>query len=106
MKQEIPLFPNVIAEELISIAQAGKHIPGRGVSRSVIERWIRKGVKGRILETVKIGKARYTSREAIMRFIDGINRDETNDNSRQPATTVKRYTNKELERKNKEWGLM
>ena len=64
----------VLDEALVPLTKAGKRIPGRGVSPACIERWIRKGVNGVTLEICRIGRERYTSQEAIRRFLDAMNR--------------------------------
>jgi len=56
-------------EQLIPISHAAKAVPGRGVHRSTVYRWVMKGVNGIKLESVKRGGGRFTSREAIDRFI-------------------------------------
>ena len=55
-------------EELIPLA--GSAFPSRP-SNPTVWRWHRKGVGGVFLETVLVGGRRYTSREAINRFIAG-----------------------------------
>lgn len=41
----------------------------RKVSIATIYRWLTKGVRGAKLETMVMGKARFTSKEAIERFL-------------------------------------
>ena len=60
--------PQLLEENLIPMSTAGKHFPA-GVQRSTVERWVRKGVSGVMLETVRIGGKRFTSIEAITRFL-------------------------------------
>ena len=55
-------------ETLLTVRQAGNEFPGRP-STQTIWRWMHKGVRGVVLESVLIGGHRYTSREAIGRFI-------------------------------------
>ena len=55
-------------EEPIPIQAAPSHIPGRP-ALSTTWRWILVGIRGRILESGMIGGRRYTSREAIRRFL-------------------------------------
>ena len=43
--------------------QLGKHI-------ATIYRWTTTGVRGVVLETIQVGGARYTSREALQRFCE------------------------------------
>lgn len=50
---------------------------GRRKSLATLHRWRLHGVRGVRLETVLIGGLRYTSREAIDRFIAAQNADET-----------------------------
>ncbi len=57
------------AEEMIPIGQAPTHFPGRP-NISSIYRWFGKGCRGAKLETVVCGAKRYTSIEAIQRFIE------------------------------------
>ena len=60
---------DVSRAELIPISDAAAEVPGRGVHRSTIYRWVIKGINGVKLESVKRGGGRFTSREAIVRFI-------------------------------------
>jgi hypothetical protein len=62
--------PGLLDESLLSLAAACKEFPMK-CSRSTLERWVRRGSRGTILETVLIGGKRYTSRESIDRFIHG-----------------------------------
>ncbi len=65
-------------ENLISIREARHQFPHRP-SISTIWRWIPKGVKGAVLESIRIGGRRFTSVEACQRFIDA-----TSCNNKQP----------------------
>jgi hypothetical protein len=57
-------------ESLISIPDACEIIPGRP-HLATVYRWMVKGVRGGIrLETALVGGRRFTSREAIQRFVD------------------------------------
>lgn len=64
-------------ESLIRLEDVRQHIPsgrrGKQLSKSVPFRWASKGVKGIVLETVKVGGARYTTLDALHRFIQHIN---------------------------------
>ena len=55
-------------ESLIPFQQAGRHIPGNP-SVCTLHRWRLKGVRGAKLETLLVGGIRFTSKEAIERFI-------------------------------------
>ena len=59
----------LLAEDLVSLTESCKEFPGEKRSRSTVERYARKGNRGAILETILLGGRRYTSREAIARFI-------------------------------------
>lgn len=63
----MPIDPNI--ELLIHFQKATREFPGRGVCIQTLHRWRLHGVRGIKLETIMIGGLRYTSREAIARFI-------------------------------------
>ena len=65
----------IIGETLIPVTEAGKHIPGKHRSLSCIDRWTRAGLNGVRLESRKIGGIRYTSHEAIDRFLEATDRE-------------------------------
>ena len=61
-------------ETLIPFAQAGEAFPGKDrVSPATLHRWRLHGVRGVKLETLLVGGLRYTSTEAIYRFIQAQN---------------------------------
>ena len=68
-------------EDLIPFELAGNDIPGHP-SRCTLFRWAFKGVRGSTLETLLIGNKRFTSREAVGRFIAAQNADQ------QPAPQI------------------
>ena len=76
--------PQLVNEDLIPVKEARFHFPGKSIARTTLERHLRRG-----LESVKIGGRRYTSREAIQRFIDLLN----------PIPIIKRETAKKRERR-------
>lgn len=61
-------------ETLISLAEAARLRPsgrkGRPTHISTIHRWISHGTAGVRLESIRLGGARFTSREALQRFGD------------------------------------
>ena len=65
------------SEKLTRLSDAADLFPGPHPSRQLLCRWQSKGVSTgtqRItLETIKIGGLRYTSAEAVERFLDAIN---------------------------------
>jgi len=60
--------PQLLEESLIPMSTAGRHFPAC-VQRSTVERWVRRGVNGIKLETVRVGGKRFTTHEAITRFL-------------------------------------
>jgi len=63
---------NIAQEQLIPFAQARDAFPGRKrVGLATLHRWRLQGVRGGVkLETLVVGGVRFTSREAIARFVD------------------------------------
>ncbi|MCA9171947.1 MAG: DUF1580 domain-containing protein [Planctomycetales bacterium] len=55
-------------EQLLSLAEASREIPGGRVALSTLHRWRLAGIRGIRLETLKCGHRRITSREALERF--------------------------------------
>ena len=55
-------------ESLLSLKAASKLLPGNP-HVATLWRWAQKGCRGAKLETVLVGGIRYTSREALDRFI-------------------------------------
>jgi hypothetical protein len=63
---------DIATEQLQLLSKAPAHIPGRP-HPSTIFRWCMRGSKGIKLETVVVGGRRFTSLEAIERFICRLN---------------------------------
>jgi hypothetical protein len=59
---------DTLTEQLRLLIKASAEIPGRPHISTII-RWWRRGVRGVRLETVVVGGRRFTSLEAITRFI-------------------------------------
>jgi len=59
-------------ETLVAIAEVPRLLPpranGKRIHISACYRWLSRGVKGIVLESVKIGGSTYTSKEALQRF--------------------------------------
>jgi hypothetical protein len=70
-------------ETMRLLTQAPKDVPGRP-SISTLMRWARKGIRGITLETVLIGGRRYTSLEAIGRFVRRLSSSPTHPESLSP----------------------
>lgn len=61
-------------ETLIPFQQARNEFPGRKrVGNATLHRWRLRGVRGVKLETLVVGGQRFTSREAIRRFVEAQN---------------------------------
>lgn len=63
----------LLDQTLVSLASAGALIPtstGRPVSKPTMHRYATQGFHGVILESIKIGNTKYTSKEAIERFLE------------------------------------
>lgn len=60
---------NVQSDALLTLADACRALPHRP-HISTLHRWRLKGVRGVVLETCLIGGIRYTSTEALSRFIE------------------------------------
>lgn len=59
---------DIFSEHLVPINQASQHVPGRP-HKSTVWRWVLRGVRGQKLETCLCGGRRFTSIEAIERFV-------------------------------------
>ncbi len=59
-------------EQVIAISEVPRHLPRNGGKQThyqTVFRWVTKGANGRLLASVKIGGRRYTSLEALNRFL-------------------------------------
>lgn len=59
------------AETTIPLAEVPKLLPrknGKKVHYSTVYRWVTKGTRGRVLESMLIGGVRFTTVEALNRF--------------------------------------
>lgn len=59
---------DVETEDLVTLRQAAELIPSHPCL-ATLHRWRLTGVRGRKLETILVGGLRYTSREAVWRFL-------------------------------------
>ena len=55
-------------ESLLSLGDAAKTLPN-SPHISTVWRWVNRGVRGVVLETIVIAGRRFTSREALQRFV-------------------------------------
>jgi hypothetical protein len=72
------LMINHTTEALLSLSAAAKRLPkgpdGKPIHPNTVGRWIHKGIQGVHLEGLRVGRKRYTSIEAIQRFLEAITR--------------------------------
>jgi len=92
--------PELLDETLLTLTAACKEFPVK-CSRPAIERWARKGSRGAILETVLICGKRYTSKEAIDRFVRNQLQTETKRTPPKRSNKSKR----EIDEASKRFGL-
>ena len=67
-----PMTIDIDKEQPITLAEVPAYVPKRGgkkVHSSTVYRWVTKGARGRVLESVMVGGIRYTSIEAVRRFL-------------------------------------
>ena len=58
-------------ETLVALKEVPDQLPrrkGRKTHYQTVWRWAKKGSRGAVLETIRIGHIRYTSQEALQRF--------------------------------------
>ena len=94
---------DISSEPLIRLEDVRDYIPssrkGKRLSKAVPYRWAKDGVRGVVLETVKVGGGRFTSLAALHRFIATTNADHV----RLPKTDTAR--NERIERALKDHKL-
>ena len=64
------------SEEIIPLRAVCQLFPGRkgkGVAVATVWRWVMQGRKGVRLESLIVGGVRYSSSQAVARFLDGLN---------------------------------
>ena len=82
---------SILSERVVPISEAPQHVPGRPHT-ATIWRWYQRGISGIKLETFLAGGKRFTTIEAIERFIlastearDGVRPEQTPSRRRQAA---------------------
>jgi len=91
----------LLEETLITLSEACSEFPGDGCSRPALERWMRKGIRGEILESVLVCGRRYTSREAVARFI----RNQLHTEPERSPPKRGSYSEREIDERAKRLGL-
>ncbi len=61
----------LLAETPIPFSKAGELIPGNPALKTLY-RWSLKGINGVILESYRLGGRRFTTKQALARFIDRV----------------------------------
>ena len=87
IKNTIPTYPALLDEEIVPIQRAGSFFP-YPVGRKAIERYFRHGIRGVRLETVLIGGRRFSSQEAIFRFLEATNKMPNDEEAIRPMSAV------------------
>ena len=61
-------------EDHVTFPNARQFFPGaRKPSLNSMHRWATRGTGGVVLESLRVGHYRYTSKEAVMRYLSAIN---------------------------------
>jgi hypothetical protein len=60
---------HILTEDIISLSDAAKSLPTRP-HFATVWRWAERGLRGRRLETYKIGARHVTSTQALHRFLE------------------------------------
>lgn len=60
---------SLTTDKLISLPEAARRLPGK-VHPATLWRWSAKGRSGKKLKTLRIGRLRYTTLEALERFLE------------------------------------
>ena len=92
--------PALLEETLVPLTAACKYFPVK-CSRTSIERWARKGSREATLETILLAGRRYTSREAIKRFV----RSQLKTEAERPAPARGIMSKKDVEAATRRFGL-
>jgi hypothetical protein len=72
-------------EQLLRLIDLPDVLPSRP-ALSTVRRWASDGIDGVVLETMRLGGRRYTSHEAITRFLDRLNEMEQTRVKEPPST--------------------
>ncbi len=85
-------------ETLIEISEVPRLLPrrasGKRIHISAVHRWVHRGVRGVQLESILVGRTRYTSLEAVERFSATLSRGDIA-NSRPVPVSVSRQRQRE-----------
>jgi hypothetical protein len=96
---------DTFSETIISVDDAAKHVSkinGKKRNRSVILRWMNRGVSGVRLSAIRIGGDLCTSKEALNRFLNEAQAAKTKRHSKATSQGIRQAS---LERQAKELGI-
>lgn len=85
---------DIHTEQLLTLKSAARSIPGRDGDRPINISTIWRWVLARKLESIRIGGIRYTSRQAIQRFVERLNPEQTTAPAIRTATQRRRASEK------------
>ena len=83
-------------EDVFPLSQTPKRLRGRRVHSSTVFRWVKRGIRGHRLETIKIGGVICTSENALRRFFNSLSNEKTLTIQKPFATTKQTMVEKEL----------
>jgi len=90
---------DIASETVIPLGDVPDYIPSRRPGKrlhvATVWRWVLHGVRGRKLETITIGGSRYTSVEALQRFVEAEPADPEADRPRPQRTEAQRRRDSE-----------
>ena len=95
-------------QTIISIDDAAKHvgkISGKKRNRSVILRWINRGVSGVKLDAIRIGGEIFTSHEAVNDFVNRSREARTKRHSVNTVNGIRRANNPRVDAEAEELGI-
>lgn len=90
-------------ETVLTFTEAAQHLPSRRGGRkphaATIARWSGNGLRGVVLETIRVGGTRCTSLEALQRFFDRLTAlDGAKSRRAKPSSRHQNLVEKELDR--------
>jgi len=95
---------DVTSEQMIPFQKASSHVPGRP-HISTLHRWRSRGARGARLESLLIGGRRYTSVEAIQRFLAAGTDEPEDDQKEKYPLSPRDHKEHDVERQLDEIGL-
>lgn len=95
-------------EALVPLREVPRRLPvranGKRLHISAVYRWVTRGVRGFVLESIRVAGTTYTSVEALQRFAEAQSHDGT-DRTQRLSQTRQQAINEASERVRRELGL-